>query len=321
MCVPIFDTRRRVIGVIEVINKKSQRGELDFFTERDRDILGNIANHVALNVEGTGSSLRKVLRMVREQSNTTAQIVRSPSSLKPIQLTLESQAPKSSAAEPDNASASQSEHTSGHENSKTLPEESPLVTPELYKGYEATSPIAPLVDIGSAPSSPRKEYTKVLISRIRQSSIYIAYCILCMLLSLITMAFLTRLDSPFVRESKTEKIGLGFVEFLLTSAIASECALDVWAQGVRAYFISLWHIFDFALALTSIACLAAEAVAVRSLPERPAAMLIMLRYGMMVARIVKFAHDACSAQIRVRVVREAAVDFSKLPSDDDNDSI
>ncbi|KAF4711678.1 hypothetical protein FOZ62_018794, partial [Perkinsus olseni] len=135
------------------------------------------------------------------------------------------------------------------------------------------------------------------------------------------MAFLTRLDSPFVRESKTEKIGLGFVEVLLTSAIASECALDVWAQGVRAYFISLWHIFDFALALTSIACLAAEAVAVRSLPERPAAMLIMLRYGMMVARIVKFAHDACSAQIRVRVVREAAVDFSKLPSDDDNDSI
>ncbi|KAF4752931.1 Transmembrane protein 65 [Perkinsus olseni] len=120
MCVPIFDTRRRVIGVIEVINKKSQRGELDFFTERDRDILGNIANHVALNVEGTGSSLRKVLRMVREQSNTTAQIVRSPSSLKPIQLTLESQAPKSSAAEPDNASASQSEHTSGHENSKTV---------------------------------------------------------------------------------------------------------------------------------------------------------------------------------------------------------
>ncbi|KAF4718481.1 Transmembrane protein 65 [Perkinsus olseni] len=120
MCVPIFDTRRRVIGVIEVINKKSQRGELDFFTERDRDILGNIANHVALNVEGTGSSLRKVLRMVREQSNTTAQIVRSPSSLKPIQLTLESQAPKSSAAELDNASASQSEHTSGHENSKTV---------------------------------------------------------------------------------------------------------------------------------------------------------------------------------------------------------
>ncbi|EEQ98104.1 hypothetical protein Pmar_PMAR002383 [Perkinsus marinus ATCC 50983] len=87
MCIPIFDTRRRVIGVIEVINKKSQRGDLDFFTERDKDILGNIANHVALNVEGTGSSLRKVLRMVREQSNTTAQIVRSASSsLRPIQL-------------------------------------------------------------------------------------------------------------------------------------------------------------------------------------------------------------------------------------------
>ncbi|KAF4721402.1 Transmembrane protein 65 [Perkinsus olseni] len=313
MCVPIFDTRRRVIGVIEVINKKSQRGELDFFTERDRDILGNIANHVALNVEGTGSSLRKVLRMVREQSNTTAQIVRSPSSLKPIQLASDSQDSKSST--PLLTNLPHPMHPS------PLPEESPLVTPELYKGYEATSPIAPLVDIGSAPSSPRKEYTKVLISRIRQSSIYIAYCILCMLLSLITMAFLTRLDSPFVRESKTEKIGLGFIEVLLTSAIASECALDMWAQGVRAYFISLWHIFDFALALTSIACLAAEAVAVRSLPERPAAMLIMLRYGMMVARIVKFAHDACSAQIRVRVVREAAVDFSKLPSDDDNDSI
>ncbi|KAF4676198.1 Transmembrane protein 65 [Perkinsus chesapeaki] len=253
MCVPIFDTRRRVIGVIEVINKKSPRGEADFFTERDKDILGNIANHVALNLEGTGSSLRKACWLM----------------------------------------------------------ESPLVVADLYRGYEATSPIAPVVTLFSRLKSPRKEYAKTI------EHVHYLLCDLDAALSHYNGMPHKVLESPFVRESKTEMFGLGFVELLLTSAIVGECAIDLWAQGGWMYFFSLWHVFDFCLAVTSVACLAAEAVVVRSLPERPAAMLIMLRYGMMVARVVKFAHDACSAQTRVRVARDAVIDFSKLPSDDD----
>ena len=63
LCHPIFDSNRTVIGVIEVINKKG----FDGFTDKDNNLLKTIASHIALNLEGQGSSLKKILKIVKDQ--------------------------------------------------------------------------------------------------------------------------------------------------------------------------------------------------------------------------------------------------------------
>jgi GAF domain-containing protein len=59
---PIFDSNRQVIGVLEVINKKGKGG----FDEKDSLLLKTIATHVALNLEGEGSSLKKAIRIAQD---------------------------------------------------------------------------------------------------------------------------------------------------------------------------------------------------------------------------------------------------------------
>ena len=60
---PVFDSSHKVIGVISALNKESSRG----FTETDNSLLKNIASHIALNMEGEGSSLKKIIRIVKDQ--------------------------------------------------------------------------------------------------------------------------------------------------------------------------------------------------------------------------------------------------------------
>ncbi|CAD7946348.1 unnamed protein product [Amoebophrya sp. A25] len=63
LCVPVINTERHVIGCMEVINKKSN----EVFNTDDIEQLLNIAGHVALTLEGQGSSIRKVLALAAEQ--------------------------------------------------------------------------------------------------------------------------------------------------------------------------------------------------------------------------------------------------------------
>jgi hypothetical protein len=63
LCVPLFNTDDQIIGVIEAINKKSNQ----MFRTDDIEVLTNIASHVALNIEGDGSSIRKILHFSRTQ--------------------------------------------------------------------------------------------------------------------------------------------------------------------------------------------------------------------------------------------------------------
>jgi putative methionine-R-sulfoxide reductase with GAF domain len=62
LCHPVFDSNRKVIAVIEILNKGNSK-----FDEKDNNLLRTIASHIALNLEGQGSSLKKVLRIVKDQ--------------------------------------------------------------------------------------------------------------------------------------------------------------------------------------------------------------------------------------------------------------
>ncbi|CAD7970509.1 unnamed protein product [Amoebophrya sp. A120] len=63
LCVPVINTERHVIGCLEVINKKSN----EVFNMHDIEHLLNIAGHVALTLEGHGSSIKKVLALAQDQ--------------------------------------------------------------------------------------------------------------------------------------------------------------------------------------------------------------------------------------------------------------
>jgi len=63
LCVPVINTERHVIGCLEVINKKSNEA----FNTEDIEQLLNIAGHVALTLEGQGSSIKKVLALASDQ--------------------------------------------------------------------------------------------------------------------------------------------------------------------------------------------------------------------------------------------------------------
>ncbi len=69
LCVPLFNTDDQIIGVIEAINKKSNQ----MFRTDDIEVLTNIASHVALNIEGEGSSIRKILHFSRSQQQAVRQ--------------------------------------------------------------------------------------------------------------------------------------------------------------------------------------------------------------------------------------------------------
>merc|ERR1712194_775133 len=69
ICVPLVNTDYVVIGCLEVCNKKNNR----MFSTEDIERLTNIASHVALTLEGEGSSIRKILAMNDDQRRVMKQ--------------------------------------------------------------------------------------------------------------------------------------------------------------------------------------------------------------------------------------------------------
>eukprot|EP01059_Diplonema_ambulator_P012000 TRINITY_DN2208_c0_g2_i1.p1 TRINITY_DN2208_c0_g2~~TRINITY_DN2208_c0_g2_i1.p1 ORF type:complete len:570 (+),score=234.20 TRINITY_DN2208_c0_g2_i1:140-1849(+) len=68
LCHPIIDDTNQVIAVIEAINKKPPETE---FTTKDMAFVNAVASHLALNMQGPGTSLKSVLRMMVKQHDDT----------------------------------------------------------------------------------------------------------------------------------------------------------------------------------------------------------------------------------------------------------
>lgn len=64
--VPIFDSDRKVIGLLQCINKTNNTA----FNAADVELLVLIGSHIALTLEGEGSSIKKLLRIVKHQQST-----------------------------------------------------------------------------------------------------------------------------------------------------------------------------------------------------------------------------------------------------------
>ena len=64
-----FITDTQLNGYKDAINKKSNQ----MFRTDDIEVLTNIASHVALNIEGEGSSIRKILHFSRTQQQAVRQ--------------------------------------------------------------------------------------------------------------------------------------------------------------------------------------------------------------------------------------------------------
>eukprot|EP00755_Sulcionema_specki_P029960 Sspe_Gene.18374::Locus_6596_Transcript_1_1_Confidence_1.000_Length_2835::g.18374::m.18374 len=63
LCYPVIGADNDVIAVLEVINKKGN-GK---FGSADFNFLAAVASHLAINIQGPGTSLRRVLRMMAQQ--------------------------------------------------------------------------------------------------------------------------------------------------------------------------------------------------------------------------------------------------------------
>jgi len=68
--VPIFDSDRKVIGLLQCINKTNNTA----FNAADVELLVLIGSHIALNLEGEGSSIKKLLRIVKHQQSTRSNL-------------------------------------------------------------------------------------------------------------------------------------------------------------------------------------------------------------------------------------------------------
>lgn len=64
LCVPIFDTRRKCLGVFECINKRTG----DRFDSEDVQYVQQVANYIALMLEGPTAELRRVLALTRQRT-------------------------------------------------------------------------------------------------------------------------------------------------------------------------------------------------------------------------------------------------------------
>eukprot|EP01064_Diplonema_japonicum_P031580 TRINITY_DN5702_c0_g1_i1.p1 TRINITY_DN5702_c0_g1~~TRINITY_DN5702_c0_g1_i1.p1 ORF type:complete len:592 (+),score=138.97 TRINITY_DN5702_c0_g1_i1:1728-3503(+) len=72
LCHPILDEENDVIAVIEVINKQQKASEREFgFTSQDMAFINAVASHLAMNMQGPGTSLKSVLRMMAKQHDDT----------------------------------------------------------------------------------------------------------------------------------------------------------------------------------------------------------------------------------------------------------
>jgi len=63
LCCPIFDIHEEVIGVLQIVGTSDSAG----FTEEDVRMLSCVARDLALSLEGTGSSLSRVLQKLAQQ--------------------------------------------------------------------------------------------------------------------------------------------------------------------------------------------------------------------------------------------------------------
>lgn len=68
LCVPIFDTSRKCLGAIECINKTTATA----FTHEDEQYVSQVANYIALMLEGPTAELRRVLALTRQQMQRKA---------------------------------------------------------------------------------------------------------------------------------------------------------------------------------------------------------------------------------------------------------
>jgi len=64
LCVPIFDTRRKCLGAFECINKRTG----DRFDSEDVQYVQQVANYIALMLEGPTAELRRVLALTRQRT-------------------------------------------------------------------------------------------------------------------------------------------------------------------------------------------------------------------------------------------------------------
>jgi len=64
LCVPIFDTRRKCLGAFECINKRTG----DRFDFEDVQYVQQVANYIALMLEGPTAELRRVLALTRQRT-------------------------------------------------------------------------------------------------------------------------------------------------------------------------------------------------------------------------------------------------------------
>jgi len=68
LAVPMFDVNGSILGVLEVINKKNIGAG---FNQKDLRMLTAVSSHISLTVQGPGSSLRQILHMVKQQTESS----------------------------------------------------------------------------------------------------------------------------------------------------------------------------------------------------------------------------------------------------------
>lgn len=67
LCVPIFDTGRKCLGAFEIINKRGAAGSgVEGFVTEDVQYAQQVANYMALLLEGPTAELRRVLALTRQ---------------------------------------------------------------------------------------------------------------------------------------------------------------------------------------------------------------------------------------------------------------
>eukprot|EP00916_Digyalum_oweni_P014797 GHVL01024226.1.p1 GENE.GHVL01024226.1~~GHVL01024226.1.p1 ORF type:complete len:369 (+),score=57.66 GHVL01024226.1:13-1119(+) len=62
LCAPIFGENAKLLGVVEVLNRKNG----GHFTKTDEFIIQGVASHIAVQIEGKNADFRRILRLCRE---------------------------------------------------------------------------------------------------------------------------------------------------------------------------------------------------------------------------------------------------------------
>jgi HD-GYP domain-containing protein (c-di-GMP phosphodiesterase class II) len=65
LTIPLKTSRRKIVGVLQIINAISPNGTVTSFSERDRDVLTYFGNHAGTAIERAAMGREMVLRMIR----------------------------------------------------------------------------------------------------------------------------------------------------------------------------------------------------------------------------------------------------------------